>query len=652
MRFKKLKKLVAGVMTAAMVMSSMALTAFADVTPAVATIDTARKGSITIHKYEYNGTTTDKKGTGTTADASSLPTDAKKLEGVEFSVYQVMSQDEMLTYYNGSDTSNVTVDNFVEKSGNGYTVKNKNGGVIGTPIKTGTTNSEGVVAFNELPLGMYVVIESSAPDKVTIPANPFLVSVPMTNTDKTNWLYDIHVYPKNSTSEGNVTLKKTDKNGSPLPGVKFKLEKKNGENWDKQSTEVTTTETGEITWSSLAHGTYRITEVSAPAGYIVDERPIEFTVTNDNKIECSDTRSCISLGGTSGTKNLTITLKNEKPDVTKMIVDGSNETHEANAAIGSTVHYKVTVDVPKNITEMKTFVLTDNPTNLKDDISTITIENVDNSSNSVWDVIENGNGFIITFHPEEMGNWAGKKITVTYDATVLTSAATEEKALNTIDLEYSNKIHADGATPDDDNDKNHIKDSAIVYNFKIEVVKYKDSISDENKLGGVEFELYKGDSTTPIKVVMVSTGNYRLAVESDASENTTTTLVTDTNGKIVVTGLTDGTYYLKETKTADDYNLLKDKVEVNLNLDTVTIWTESSEFVGGVLVKRENASTTYKLDESTLAGNYVTKEIINKKGFDLPTTGGMGTFLFSLIGILLMACGAFVVFRTNRKKTA
>lgn len=696
---KTFQRILAVVLCLVMSLSVLGTVAFAadgggenETTTLVPTIDTSKKGSITVHKYEKG---TGETGTGTGEETT--VTGHEPLADVTFELYQVMTQEQMLAYYNGTDASSVTVDRFVAKNADGsYTVKNYSDIEVGA-LETLTTDSTGVVVFDgiyddatkvddetktdtengkSLPLGMYVIIETSAPEKVTVAEKPFLVSVPMTkSTTDADWLYDINVYPKNSTSEGNVTLKKTDKSGTALSGVEFTLEKKNGEVWEKveeteDDTTFTTNDSGEIAWTSLAYGDYRITETKTLDGYILDQRPICFTVTQSNTITCTDTRACINVTG-SGEKALTITLVNEKPDTDKTLADGSED---ANAAIGSTVSYKVTVDVPKNITDLKTFTLTDTPTNLNVTNNTIAIKYIDandtertlgTSAYSVSEDDKDGtivNGFTITFTTSQMSAVAGKQIVVTYDAVVLASAATTGKAPNTIDLTYSNKIHPDSSTPDGDGDKNHIKDSAIVYTYKIDVTKYKDSAAAGKELGAVEFELYKGSATTPLSVVKVSDGNYRLAVAGET--DTTTTLVTgigtendtSTKGKLVVTGLDSGTYYLKETKTADGYNLLKDKVTVNLNLDTATNWTTSSEFVensngGWDLVKETYESTTYKNGAETVSDNYVSTTIINKKGFDLPTTGGIGTLMFFIIGGVLIAGGICLITVPNKKRS-
>jgi len=69
-----------------------------------------------------------------------------------------------------------------------------------TPGRTGTTDAAGDVDFTDLPLGLYLVTETSYPAGVT-PSKPFLVTLPLTHpTDRDTWLYDVHVYPKNAVS--------------------------------------------------------------------------------------------------------------------------------------------------------------------------------------------------------------------------------------------------------------------------------------------------------------------------------------------------------------------------------------------------------------------------------------------------------------------
>ena len=202
---KKFKKLLAGLLAGAMMLGSMSATAFAAQTTTSATIDTSKTGSLTIHKYEYNGTG-GPAGTGETSDASKLPSDAdtKPLAGAGFTIYKVADVNELTSYYSTKPTTLPSVNDYVETG----KIKQK---YENTKVKEKITKADGTATFTNLELGLYVVIETTTPDKVTTPATPFLVSIPMTTVDGDNWLYDVHVYPKNKTTYGGVTLEKQGK---------------------------------------------------------------------------------------------------------------------------------------------------------------------------------------------------------------------------------------------------------------------------------------------------------------------------------------------------------------------------------------------------------------------------------------------------------
>ena len=106
----KFRKMLAGVLSAAMVLSTMTVTAFAETsTTTPATIDTTKTGSITIHKYEYNESGGEA-GTGETTDVNKVPSDAKALEGAGFTIYKVADIDDLAKYYNANPESLPSVD--------------------------------------------------------------------------------------------------------------------------------------------------------------------------------------------------------------------------------------------------------------------------------------------------------------------------------------------------------------------------------------------------------------------------------------------------------------------------------------------------------------------------------------------------------------
>ena len=657
---KKFKKLLAGLLTGAMLLGSMSVSAFAaDKTPV---IDTTKTGSITIHKY------TEGTATGTAAsgkeDASQVPAGAVPIKDVGFTIYKVQDAAKLANYYSTNPESLPAVSEYCTGSGKNVQLKagvadNK----VGDEVKT---DVNGVAEFKNLALGLYLVVETTSPAIVTGPCDPFLISVPMT-TDGDDWLYNVHVYPKNSTAVGGLSLVKTGKAGAALKGVTFVLQKKNGDSWTditKKSTalgdntgtvlNLVTNEAGKISVEDLSSGTYRFLETSVGAdnkGYIMDG-----AATYEFKVE----GNAVTYAGNTGT-NITIPVTNDKPDMTKEVKNGSEWKHDADYSVGDKVPYRITVSVPANIAKLKKFALTDTPTNLKDDVTSVKVTDKTGKTTipATATATADGNGFIIDFAPADLTTYAGQNIIVTYNAELLSTAVTTTAGNpNTATLEYSNKI-----LPDTDDEANpnkpgepktdKITDTAVVYTFQIQIEK-KAEKADGTPLADVEFDLYKAvDAGT----AGVATADEVKKAGLDSSKAwkkiNETSLKTNTEGKVSQSGLKNGEYYLVETKTNETYNLLKAPVKVTLNIAyTTTTKAEYNTDETGktTLVKHEVEKTEFK-NAGVASDGIQIQTVINKKGFTLPLTGGMGTVLFSVIGLALVLAGV-VVITASRKKTA
>lgn len=689
----KLKRLFTAILSAALTLSLCAMPAMATeggttagtpLADGMPVWDTTKKGSITIHKFEYNPSSGAPSQQGTGAEGEGAPAGAIPLDGVTFEIYQVQSQTWLESYYGGQVTA--SSQDFSKMDASDYYTKNSTTGAItvnsgATKVATVTTTTtetdKGVAKKDGLALGLYLVVETKAPDKVTSPADPFLVSVPMTriaDNDTTNkltdWIYDVHVYPKNSTTYGQVTIEKKGYTGGgtgvALEGVQFKLQKQNGADWtditandsNGSTYNLTTDINGKITIAGLSQGNYRIFEDaysgdSANKGYILDAEYHNFTVQKDGKIQVDGNVSA----------NATIQVANHRPDMKKEVYNGTEWKQDAQYGVGDTVPYKITIEVPKNIDKLSTFTVTDTPTGLTDNVSSIEVKDdtTDLTKNTHYTVADNGNGFTITFTPAEMAAYAGEKLVITYTATVSNDAVVGGKGnSNNAKLTYTNKIntHDSPAAPS----TNTIEDSAVMYSFGIKVVKTAEN--GTTALPGVVFDLYREAKTGETPIVNAETLKKAglditkkwILVKSGLTTNANGIIDTsDSNNATNYThGLANGDYYLVETKTVDGYNLLTKPVKVKLDVTATTTWQKTNVYdASGNLVKHGTVTKTTFTHTSNNGDATKTElavaKVVNRKGFTLPVTGGFGTLLFSGIGVLLVLAGVGVLFSLKKK---
>lgn len=773
---KKAKRFLTGLLSAALALSLCAMPAMAEnsetTTPPPANpVWTQDTGSITIHKYEWNGTTGDP-ATGR-EDEDQLP--SKKdgentkipnpLVGAEFTIYQVHDADWLSKYYSGAATeAEETEYKTAFDAAQYYTGDNGTYTVSSTytAYATDKTNDSGTVTFNKvtvknsdgsetkdvsLPLGLYLVIETKTPDQVTTPCKPFLVSVPMTvkENDKdskyvpTEWLYDVHVYPKNKTDYGNITLIKKGQVGNgaaneTLSGVTFKLYKFVGTKTDGKISPFTTTnytdeldnttmlwkqikksstasgdntgteigpdgllttgsagsDLGKITVSGLSAGYYCFVEqgVGSNKAFITDQTPHYFEVKNGSSQEITVANNGEVTTKGNDEKNLELTVTDPRPDVEKKVKDrapakdGDEYVEASDYSVGDNVPYKVTVKVPEvlltatpkeNEADNFVFEVTDTPENLKNnqDVKVYTSANEEYKGAGVnisYDAPENG--FTAKFTQAALKELVGTKadgsyndtFTITYTATLLKGAdMTVNGNKNTINLKYSNKIDADGKI--NPGTSSEIEDGAVVYTFSIHVKKLGENANGK-PLPGVKFNVYKevAEGTTgavkgsEIGITGADANNYfvKVVIDDTKTDDTKYDLITGTNGEAEVDGLANGTYYLVETATVNGYNLLSGPVKVTIQVSYYKSWTVKDDYVDDKLVHHKET-----LYEEYFGGTkdapekgYTLTTIINRKGFDLPTTGGFGTLLFSGIGVLLVVAGVGVLLSLKKKNRA
>lgn len=703
----KLKRLFTAVLSAALALSLCAMPAMAadgstgtPTTPntSTSTIKKDQLGSITIYKRALDSG--ESKGADGNGETMTAPGTALKDTG--FTLYRVMDTEALLAYYNGLSTGaepEITVEScFKDKTS--YTKENLKDTIHLAREEEFTNEAEGKVVFNELPVGLYLVIETTSPAAVTQKVEPFLVSIPMTRIGDTaageQWLYDVTVYPKNSIAKGNVTLEKrgvTGANDVSLQGVTFELYKKNDRNngstqldYAKTETQATGTD-GRITFANLTKGSYYLKETGYTSGndkgYILNtDGKFAFDVDDKGHVVAStdDTLTGKVEDGSfviseDKTAPVQLTVYNYRPDIDKTVTkrDGTANTHEADYGVGDAVPYTLTIDVPKNITSLRTFKVTDTTvaSQLVQKEDSVKVSGTGAIERTAYEVTvkedANKNSVMtVAFKPGELAAVAGGKITITYTATVQATAAVAGNGnVNTAKIIYSRKT----GTETEGKDPYEITDKGVVYTFDLNIHKTGEGGAEGKKnLKGVTFDLYKkvenyeldaGKVATTIKGTKYDDSNLcadavKLGLTTNSTEKwikiKVDTLQTDADGNASVKGLPSGTYKLVETKTVDGYNLLSKPVDAKLNLTYAATWSTTKTYDdNGNQIKAETNTTNYTRDTAPVTDPSAAIEIINRAGFTLPVTGGFGTLLFSGIGVLLVLAGVGVLFSLKKK---
>ena len=703
----KLKRLFTAILSVALTLSLCAMPAMAEgATTAGAmpktstsTIDKNQKGSITIYKRALDSSG----NAGTAGDGETMVSpQGAALKDTGFTLYQVMDTNTLLAYYN----DNTTADQVDVKDYFTNYAENKTAAGLKTAYATAyksevRTDENGKATFTELPVGMYLVIETKTPQAVTMPVEPFLVSIPMTrigdkttgadNQNQKEWLYDVTVYPKNNIAKGTVRLVKQGKQGStttPLAGVKFTLNKKNDTDNDYTAvkTDVATDTNGKITLDNLAKGRYYLQETGYTdgndKGYILNTTGKFYFDIDENgkavKVDDTIAGKVDDASFTIDSTHATLTVTNYKPDIVKTVTkrDGTANTHEADYGVGDAVPYTLTIKVPENITSLKTFTVTDTTVKaqLIQNKGSVKISGKNNAGGDVTlaksaytiTVAPDANNSVMTvaFTPSALTGVAGGEITIAYTATVQSGAVVAGNGnVNTAKIVYSRKTNLTDETGG--NKPYEITDKGVVYTFGLNIHKTaKGGTKDGAGLKDVTFDLYKkvdtetlnGNSKYPFcgqEYAAISGDDaVKLGLTTNSAENwiKVKTLTTGENGYVSAKGLPSGTYKLVETKTVNGYNLLSKPVDAKLNLTYAATWSTTKTYDdNGNQIKAETNTTNYTRDTAPVADPSAAIEIVNRAGFTLPVTGGFGTLLFSGIGVLLVLAGVGVLFSLKKK---
>ena len=363
--------------------------------------------------------------------------------------------------------------------------------------------------------------------------------------------------------------------------------------------------------------------------------------------------------------DLTITPKDEPVNVDKSIIEDGEKENVSTNNVGDILTYQVDADIPhydaSTNTQMVKYIITDTLSKGLD----FYIEG--DPENNIDIIVSNFSGETKTLKPGTLethqttigeepytyysvtdGDYAvsydGKTMTLVFDYPDIMAynnlqlnyqVKINEDAVisvegnpNQVDLEYTNNNKTwDTSVPEDET-------KSFVFGLKINKID-PNAEADKKALQGAEFQLLRDG--TPIATYTFDENGDRVL-----NSNNGLTAVTNENGVAYLLGIDEGTYTLKETKAPNGYILPEEGLEL--------VITDADE-EGNV-----DGNATYTLGgkeldvfEDIADGSVATATIENNKGFNLPRTGGAGTWMFAVGGILIMA-GMATAFVKLRKK--
>lgn len=636
-------------------------------------IDTSKTASLTIHKYDM--TAAQKGGvdlgqftsTGKQDQAAEEALKKYAIKGVEFSylrvgdveqqseggkvqmIYEVPEELQKILGLADSDaakteggkdyfTSQSINDKLAKALEDNTVTKDKLEDYMG---KSGTameqTNASGVATKDNLDLGLYLIVETKVPEDVTYTTNPWFVQLPMTDSEGNDWFYDVVCYPKNET--GVATLDKRVRN-----------------NPDQDN--VTTANQDALTDFTAAREEYTYQD---------------------------------SITASKGEK-LDYQLVSKLPHITSSATYLTTYTFEDWMAAGMTYNKDVVIAFYEN----------------KDAADTTNIKNVEESGAlAVWKSSDPDPKFKTSYEESDDAS-GGMKIEMTNDGLEEINKKYSDKYIVAY---YTANVNTDDTVLlGDIGNGNHVsltwkrtsadyydvlQDECAVYSFGYNLTKkFSDGAGDATK---VQFVIQNKTDNYYLVAKADSAGVYQVTGKS-ATEEGATQFHPGTGGKLIIKGVEADQYGVTETHSDAGYSLLKKEILVNIKSTKVNITPtkanitgiqsksdldstandgvvngeELDNYVGGEVVKEASATVdeksatmsacdfdgnlvdpdkeSTKREEVTSSDNaFVDMEITNQKQFLLPMTGGKGSYMLIIAGIVLAGIGFFVI-RKNKKE--
>lgn len=318
--------------------------------------------------------------------------------------------------------------------------------------------------------------------------------------------------------------------------------------------------------------------------------------------------------------NVTIKEKNVAPGNEKKVEEGGNYGSSNDANIGDTVYFQSTITAQAGA---ENYVFHDKMSAglTFGSVTGVTLNGTAVAASN-YEVKTSELGDDCTFHVVFTQAFcdtlkANNQIVISYTATVNEKAvAGNDGNKNESKIEYGEAGKTTTTPPSE----------TITYTWDVDVFKYTKDGETEKPLADARFTLSKSsDGTNPIKLINKGNNVYRVA-KNDEKE-TVTEITTDSTGRFTIEGLDSDTYYLTETAAPAGYNKLAGPITIVIGENGVV-----------------NGTT-----DATQGAHEV--KVLNQTGTELPSTGGMGTTIFYVIGgILVVVAGVLLI--TKKRMSA
>lgn len=349
------------------------------------------------------------------------------------------------------------------------------------------------------------------------------------------------------------------------------------------------------------------TTARAIANYLMAHLPADATTTSISKGPNTVDNGYYLISSTMGSNLAIVTTdesvnlgtKNTYPTFNKTITVGDTDVKSTTASIGDTINYKIVVNIPASVDKSVTIhdQMEGSLTMTSAGVS-VTAENGD----AISGVVNTNPADQDSFEVVIPASYKGSTVTISYSAVLNASATTGNGNTNdnTAQLTYSGFVSE--------------PDTVSVSTYQFGLFKYTMNGTDEEMLPGATFQI-KGSDGNAIKFVALTNDDggitgYRPVVGTESGS------VDVVAGDVDIIGLGNDTYTVTETQAPAGYNLATTSNEVVINGD-----------------------------------NQGDVRVLNQTGTELPSTGGMGTTIFYIIGgILVVAAGVTLVVRRRSRE--